>query len=157
MGLGQKILYFAVRNEAMKEDPPEIYGWRVFALACSACFGGMIFGMDIGIIGGVLTLPAFMKYIPFVMFASLQVKLTLGWHYSKYGITGLSKTAAANLSSNIVSTMQVGCFVGCLIAIWVGDRWGRRMALIVSAAVTMVGCIFQASAEGYLAVLYIGR
>lgn len=25
-----------VKNEAMKEDPPEIYGWRAYALACSA-------------------------------------------------------------------------------------------------------------------------
>lgn len=24
-----------VHNEAMKEDPKEIYGWRVFMLACS--------------------------------------------------------------------------------------------------------------------------
>lgn len=63
MGLGQKILQKAVRNESMKEDPPEIYGWRVFALACSACFGGMLFGMDIGIIGGVLQLPAFQVYV----------------------------------------------------------------------------------------------
>lgn len=37
-----------VRNDAMKEDPPEIYGWRVYALAVSACFGGMIFGVDVG-------------------------------------------------------------------------------------------------------------
>lgn len=31
MGILQKV----VRNDAMKTDPPEIYGWRVFALACS--------------------------------------------------------------------------------------------------------------------------
>lgn len=37
-----------VKNDAMKTDPPEIYGWRVYALAVSACFGGMIFGIDTG-------------------------------------------------------------------------------------------------------------
>lgn len=63
MGFGARFLYKIVRNESMKTDPPEIYGWRVFALACSACFGGMLFGMDIGIIGGVLTLPAFKAYV----------------------------------------------------------------------------------------------
>lgn len=61
--LGARFLYKIVRNEAMKQDPPEIYGWRVFMLAVSACFGGTLFGMDIGIIGGVLTLPAFKKYV----------------------------------------------------------------------------------------------
>ena len=28
-------LKLVVRNDAMKEDPPEIYGWRVYALAIS--------------------------------------------------------------------------------------------------------------------------
>jgi hypothetical protein len=72
------LLKKVVHNEAMKEDPKEIYGWRVFMLACSvstaipicwgailmlqkACFGGMLFGMDSGIIGGVLTMPGFKK------------------------------------------------------------------------------------------------
>ncbi|KAI6889385.1 hypothetical protein KC334_g15113, partial [Hortaea werneckii] len=46
-----KLLQRIVKNEAMKQDPPEIYGWRAFVLALSACFGGMLFGMDIGTIG----------------------------------------------------------------------------------------------------------
>jgi hypothetical protein len=47
-GRGAKFLQYIVKNESMKQDPSEIYGWRVFMLACSACFGGMLFGMDIG-------------------------------------------------------------------------------------------------------------
>lgn len=57
--MGRSLIQRLVHNNAVKEDPPEIYGWRVFALACSACFGGMLFGMDMGIIGGVLELDAF--------------------------------------------------------------------------------------------------
>ncbi|KAL2421329.1 hypothetical protein ABEF95_002278 [Exophiala dermatitidis] len=52
-----------VHNSAVKVDPPEVYNWRVFALAAAACFGGTLFGMDIGIIGGVLTLPDFKEYV----------------------------------------------------------------------------------------------
>jgi hypothetical protein len=37
-----------VHNDAVKLDPPEVYNWRVFALAAAACFGGTLFGMDIG-------------------------------------------------------------------------------------------------------------
>ena len=33
MGILQRI----VRNEAMKVDPPEIYSWKVFYLACAVC------------------------------------------------------------------------------------------------------------------------
>lgn len=83
MGLLQRF----VKNDAMKSDPPEIYGWRVFALATAgissgkslknkqyiwlmhlltiACFGAMIFGWDIGAIGGILTLPAFEEWVAF--------------------------------------------------------------------------------------------
>jgi hypothetical protein len=32
-----------------------------FANLLQACFGGTLFGMDIGIIGGVLTLPDFQE------------------------------------------------------------------------------------------------
>lgn len=49
-----RFLRAIVRNEAMRNDPPEIYGWRVFALVCSACFGGMLFGWETGAIGGIL-------------------------------------------------------------------------------------------------------
>lgn len=73
MGLGARFLYSLVKNEAMKAEPPEIYGWRVFTLACSACFGGMLFSMDIGTIGGVLTLPAFIAYDqPFLAYSIIS-------------------------------------------------------------------------------------
>lgn len=37
MSLSVRILKKIVRNEAMALDPPEIYGWRVYLLACSVC------------------------------------------------------------------------------------------------------------------------
>jgi hypothetical protein len=35
MSLKTKILRKIVKNDAMVNDPPEIYGWRVLLLACS--------------------------------------------------------------------------------------------------------------------------
>lgn len=105
----------------MKAEPPEIYGWRVFTLACSACFGGMLFSMDIGTIGGVLTLPAFI---------------------AKYHLTAASSVSQANLSANIASALQAGCFLGCFIASRVADKSGLRTELIGSGAWTCIGCIF---------------
>ncbi|KAF2102989.1 general substrate transporter [Rhizodiscina lignyota] len=125
-----------VKNESMKQDPPEIYGWRAFVLALSACFGGMLFGMDIGTIGGVLTLPAF---------------------EAKYGLDGLSKSAQADLSANIASTLQAGCFFGALLASWVADKLGRRIGLMIAAVVTIVGVVIQAASSGSVPAMYIGR
>lgn len=136
----------------MKQDPQEIYGWRAFMLAVSACFGGMLFGWDIGMhqhyrllltiltfsgaIGGLLIFPNFTD---------------------KYGITHLSAAGAAALNANIVSTLQAGCFLGCVITYWFADKYGRKPGLIGAAILATIGVIMQAAASGHLAVMYIGR
>lgn len=35
--VGYRIFSRAVHNDAMKQDPPEIYGWRAIMLAMSVC------------------------------------------------------------------------------------------------------------------------
>nr|OQO19490.1 hypothetical protein B0A51_11536 [Rachicladosporium sp. CCFEE 5018] len=134
MGIG--FLKFIVHNDAIKSDPEEIYGWRVYALACSACFGGMLFGMDSGIIGGVLTLTQFKE---------------------TYGLSKLIGVPLADLTANIVTTLQCGCFVGALSAGFFADRYGRRLSLMAAAIFAIVGTIMQAAASGEIAVIYVGR
>jgi len=63
----------------------------------------------------------------------------------------------ANLSANIVSTLQAGCFFGALSSSFVADRWGRRPALMVAAAIAFVGSAMQAAASGSLGAMYAGR
>ncbi|KAI9375396.1 general substrate transporter [Aspergillus egyptiacus] len=130
------ILKRLVHNEAMRTDPPEIYGWRVYALACSACFGGMLFGVETGIIGGVLEMSPFRD---------------------KYGLTDLNDKESADLEANIVSTLQAGCFFGALFASWVADKLGRRLGLILASFAAMAGVIMQVAASGHLEAMYIGR
>jgi hypothetical protein len=60
---GAKFIRMIVKNDSVKSDPHQIYGWRAFAMAGSACFGGMLFGFDIGTIGGVLELTEFQQYV----------------------------------------------------------------------------------------------
>ncbi|KAH9868319.1 hypothetical protein J1614_007391 [Plenodomus biglobosus] len=134
--LGARFIQAIVKNDSIKTDPSEIYGWRAFAMAGSACFGGMLFGFDIGTIGGVLELIEFQH---------------------KYDIYDLDKVGKANLNANIASTLQAGCFVGCFIASWAADKWGRKLALQAAGLVTIVGCIMQAVASGSIEAMYIGR
>lgn len=135
MGLMVRILRLIVRNDAMTNDPPEIYGWRVFALVFSACFGGMLFGWDTGAIGGVLAMETTQE---------------------RFGYT---KEAKTTLDQNIVSTLQAGCFLSCFLTSWFTERYGRRWCLISTGAITTVGVVFQAAscAHGNLAVMYVGR
>ncbi|KAI1497017.1 general substrate transporter [Biscogniauxia marginata] len=130
------ILKKIVKNDAMLTDPKEIYGWRVYLLACSACFGAMSFGWDSGVIGGVI------KLGPFI---------------DDYGLESADSVASANLQGNIVSVLQAGCFVGALAAYPMTDAWGRKWCLVGAAVFTLAGVIMQASASGHLEPMYIGR
>ncbi|KAK3382062.1 general substrate transporter [Lasiosphaeria ovina] len=136
MGLSARLLQKIVRNEAMASDPPEIYGWRVYLLACSACFGAMSFGWDSAVIGGVIVLPPFIQ---------------------DFGLGGTDSVAVANLQANIVSTLQAGCFLGALLASPMTDRFGRKWCLIGVSMIILVGVIMQAAANGSLGAMYAGR
>ncbi|KAG5923279.1 hypothetical protein E4U53_003577, partial [Claviceps sorghi] len=138
MGLLAKSLRAIVRNDAMRDDPDDIYNGRTVALVCCACFGGMLFGWDTGAIGGVLAMSPTRE---------------------KFGYENKSKTDVSNLNQNIVSTLQAGCFAACLAASWFADRFGRRRALVGAGLLTIAGVVFQAASgvHGNLAVMYVGR
>ncbi|PKS13169.1 hypothetical protein jhhlp_000513 [Lomentospora prolificans] len=133
-----KVLRAIIRNNAMKEDPDQIYNWRVFALVFSSCFGGMLFGWDTGAISGVLAMDGTKK---------------------KFGYFDKSKSETSLMEQNIVSTLQAGCFLACLLIGWLTDKYGRRWMLIGTGAFTTIGVIFQtaSAANGDIAVMYVGR
>ncbi|RDA91602.1 hypothetical protein CP533_4650 [Ophiocordyceps camponoti-saundersi (nom. inval.)] len=138
MALLVRLLRLVVRNEAMRQDPVEIYGWRVFALVCAACFGGMLFGWETGAIGGILAMkPA----------------------QERFGTLHRSKAERSDLDQNIVSTLQAGCFVACLLTSWLTEQFGRRLCLVATGGLAMIGVIMQAASavDGSLPVMYAGR
>ncbi|KAH7034626.1 MFS sugar transporter-like protein, partial [Microdochium trichocladiopsis] len=130
------ILRMIVKNDAMLSDPTEIYNWRVFVLACCACFGAMSFGWDSSVIGGVVVMDTFKH---------------------DYGLEGTNDVAIANLTGNIVSTLQGGCFFGALAAFIITDAIGRKWTLVGAALFTLVGVVMQAAASGHIELIYVGR
>lgn len=136
MTLLYRVLKRIIKNDKFALDPPEIYNGRVFALAAAACFGGTLFGMDTGIIGGVLTLPDFKN---------------------QFGLSNLGDTARANLSANLVTTMQAGAFAGALLANPIADKWGRKPCLFIVSIFAFIGGLLQAFSYGHLSCFYIGR
>lgn len=138
MGLMARALRSIVRNDAMKSDPDEIYNWRIMCIVFSSCFGGMLFGWETGAIGGVLAMP------------EMQ---------ARFGYADASETTRNNLDQNIVSTLQAGCFLACFITSWCSEKFGRKLCLLVTGCLTVIGIVFQASstARGDIAVMYVGR
>lgn len=111
---------------------------RAYILTVVASFGGMLFGWDTGLIGGVLTMPAFQH---------------------SFGLHPKSENFS-HIQGNIVSVLQGGCFFGAASSFYVGDRLGRKKALIIAAIIFLVGSIIQTCSainNNSLTPLYIGR
>ncbi|OJD33496.1 uncharacterized protein BKCO1_3000042 [Diplodia corticola] len=112
---------------------------RTYLLTAIASFGGMLFGWDTGLIGGVLTMDAF------------QHSFNLDPDSDSF----------ANLQGNIVSVLQGGCFFGAASSFWLSDKVGRKWALILSDLIFIIGSIIQTTCAlgttNDLAQLYVGR
>jgi MFS transporter, SP family, sugar:H+ symporter len=112
---------------------------RTYFLTAVASFGGMLFGWDTGLIGGVLTMPGFQ---------------------TSFRLDKTSKDFA-NLQGNIVSVLQGGCFFGAGSSFYVGDKLGRKTGLLTSVTIFLIGSIIQTcsalNGSSSLTPLYIGR
>jgi SP family sugar:H+ symporter-like MFS transporter len=112
---------------------------RAYFLTAVASFGGMLFGWDTGLIGGVLTMDSFNNSF------------------------GLDKSSPnhASLEGNIVSVLQAGCFFGAMSSFYLSDKLGRKRALFLADLIFIVGSIIQTTcalgAGNDLAQLYVGR
>jgi sugar porter (SP) family MFS transporter len=88
----------------------------VMRIAAVVALGGFLFGYDTGVISGALSF------------------ITTDFHLSSF------------TSGLVVSAILVGAMVGSLSSGRIADRFGRRTAIIVAAAVFTLGAIFAAVA-----------
>jgi MFS transporter, SP family, sugar:H+ symporter len=111
---------------------------RAYILTAITSFGGMLFGWDTGLIGGVLSMKAFQD---------------------SFDLDKKSKSFA-NLTGNIVSVLQAGCFFGAMSSFYISDKFGRKIALLIAANIFLIGSVVQTcsglSGKG-LGILYAGR
>lgn len=110
-----------------------IMNLRLIVLAVTANLGGLIFGFDSGVIGGLVTMGSFKRDF------------------------GLTPDNEAKVQGTIVSALQVGAFVGVLLTSLLADKFGRRASLILCGLVFDIGAIMQTLAVGKLGLFYSGR
>lgn len=95
--------------------------------------GTRLFGYDQGITGGLLDLPSFVKYFP-------EINPTE---------TGISSAESSQRSTNqgiAVASYNLGCFVGAVLTIFIGNPLGRRRTIMVGCCIMATGATLQASA-----------
>ncbi|KAH9928050.1 general substrate transporter [Amylocystis lapponica] len=62
---------------------------------------------------------------------------------------GVDDANHATLQSFVVAIYEIGCLIGALSNLWIGDKLGRRKTIFLGGAIMIVGAILQASSFGY--------
>lgn len=84
--------------------------------------------------GGILTLDTFKEYFPLI-------------NDSDPAIKGTPLESQRSLNQGIsVASYNLGCFVGAIVTIFIGNMLGRRRMIFLGTAIMVVGAILQASA-----------
>lgn len=102
------------------------------------------FWTDQGVMGGILTLDRFKEDFPLINDSGPAIK-------------GTPLESQRSLNQGIsVASYNLGCFLGAIITIFIGNWLGRRRMIFLGTAIMVVGAILQASATT-LEQFIIGR
>ena len=74
-----------------------------------------------------------------------------------FGLNHKDKSQEDAFAANIVSLLQAGCFFGALLAGPIGDRIGRRWALVIAGIAFSIGSLMQTVSSGLTAPMFAGR
>ncbi|PSR90323.1 high-affinity glucose transporter [Coniella lustricola] len=113
--------------------------WPAIVIGCFVAFGGVLFGYDTGTISGILAMDYFKR------------TFSTGYRDAN-GELAISPSQ----DSTIVSILSAGTFFGALTSPLLGDNIGRRLGLIVSTLVFVLGVILQTAATA-LPLFIAGR
>ncbi|PKY02699.1 general substrate transporter [Aspergillus campestris IBT 28561] len=118
---------------------PKYFGWRGRALNLAISSLGsldfLLFGYDQGITGGLLDLPSFIKYFPSIDDKDPAVQ----------DFPALKSQRATN-QGIAVASYNLGCFLGSIITIFVGNPLGRRKTIFIGCVTMATGAILQCTA-----------
>ncbi|KAF6841018.1 sugar transporter [Colletotrichum musicola] len=104
--------------------------WLTFWVTIACATDMTLFGYDQGVFGGVIVTDDFLQTM---------------------GIVGDEK-----LQGTVTAIYDIGCFLGAISTIWIGERLGRRNTVLVGTSIMSVGALLQTAAFG-LPQMFVGR
>ncbi|EED17721.1 MFS monosaccharide transporter, putative [Talaromyces stipitatus ATCC 10500] len=108
---------------------------------------GVIAGLDfLGVMGGLLTLDSFISQFPDLDTSSDAYR----------AMSSSQQMHRSNIQGAAVSAYNVGCFVGSILCIFIGDRLGRRKTIFLGSSIMVIGATLQCTAFS-LAHFIVGR
>ncbi|KAF4303379.1 Sugar/inositol transporter [Botryosphaeria dothidea] len=107
-------------------------GWLTVWITIACATDMTLFGYDQGVFSGVVVTEDFLKV---------------------HDLVGPSKTEEL---STVTAIYDVGCFFGAIIAFTVGERLGRKKAVLLGTTIMAVGALIQTTSYS-LAQMFVGR
>ncbi|KAF8812325.1 general substrate transporter [Phlegmacium glaucopus] len=104
------------------------------AIAFVTGAGFTLFGYDQGVMSSLLTAKQFDKTFPEV-------------------VVDNAHRNHATLQSLLVAIYEIGCLIGALSNLWIGDRLGRRRTIVLGGVIMIIGAILQAASFRYSQML----
>lgn len=111
-----------------------------------AATGGLMFGYDVGVSGGVTSMPDFLKKFFPVVYRRTQ-EPELDSNYCKYDNQGLQL---------FTSSLYLAGLTATFFASYTTRRLGRRLTMLIAGVFFILGVVFNVAAQD-LAMLIIGR
>ncbi|PWY67210.1 MFS quinate transporter [Aspergillus heteromorphus CBS 117.55] len=126
--------YTEIAQDSEHPPPPAPHGvFRLYWLTAIVCCGGLLFGYDSGVIGGVLTFDSF---------------------HRSFQYTAADET---RVSSIAVGIQQASALLGSLLIWPLTNRYGRRPAMALCSLIFCTGVLFELVDSRSLSVFYVGR
>ncbi|KAG5368663.1 Sugar transporter STL1 [Yarrowia sp. C11] len=111
-------------------------------VATVAGMGFLLFGYDQGVMGGLLTLPSFVKQFP---------KMDTS-DYLPPDVKSFNTT----IQGTAIAIYEIGCMMGALFTMWAGDKVGRRYIIYYGSIIMTVGAVLQCASYS-LGMFITGR
>ncbi|KAF8041954.1 hypothetical protein BT93_A0528 [Corymbia citriodora subsp. variegata] len=137
---------FGIQSGGVPKDYPGKVTAYVLITCIAAAMGGMIFGYDIGISGGVTSMPPFLKrFFPAVYRKEALDKSTN--QYCKFDSSTLTM---------FTSSLYLAALVASFGASKVTRSMGRSWSMLLGGTIFLCGALINAAAQN-IAMLIIGR
>ncbi|KAF2748354.1 sugar transporter family protein [Sporormia fimetaria CBS 119925] len=101
-----------------------------WAISIIAGVDFFLFGYDQGVMGGLLTLGSFVRTFPEIDVSAAAPE---------------DRSHVSTIQGIAVASYNVGCFLGAILCIWVGDLLGRRKTIFVGSSIMIIGAAIKSS------------
>lgn len=120
-----------------------------YSIGFIASCGFLMFGYDQGVLSALLTLDDFQKNL--ALMTPREKSNDLCWLDSPNNTEPDPNqcTGDANTQAAAVAIYQIGCFLGALLILFYGERWGRKSSTFWGSLIMIIGTVLQAAAHEY--------